>query len=90
LDHITQKINFGTWEISADNGVDKVTVSAYAPKEKFMDLQFMTPEGKIFHDMETLTGHVTVKIYQGNLLGWKLIDTLTSEYAGIEYGDWKL
>jgi tocopherol cyclase len=90
FDHINQKINFGTWEISADNGVDKVTVSAYAPKEKFMDLQFMTPEGKIFHDMETLTGHVTVKIYQGTLFGWKLIDTLTSEYAGIEYGDWKL
>jgi tocopherol cyclase len=87
FDHITQTINFGTWEISADNGADKITISASAPKDKFMDLQFMTPEGKIFHDFETLTGHVTVKIYEKHLLQWKLTDTLTSEFAGIEYGD---
>jgi tocopherol cyclase len=87
LDHIVQNIKFGTWEISADNGADKVTVSAFAPKEKFMDLQFMTPDGKVFHDLETLTGQVTVKIYKRKLLKWDLVDTLTSDYAGIEYGD---
>lgn len=86
LDRITQTINFGTWEISAENGNDRVDVSANAPKEKFMDLQFMTPKGQIFHDYETLTGHVTVKIYQRHLLKWKLKETLTSEFAGIEYG----
>jgi tocopherol cyclase len=87
FDHINQTIKFGTWEISADNGIDKVTISANAPKDQFMDLQFMTPEGKIFHDFETLTGHVTVKIYEHRLFQWKLVDTLTSEFAGIEYGD---
>lgn len=87
FDHITQKINFGTWEISAENNFNKVTVSASAPKEQFMDLPFVTPEGKVFHDFETLTGHVEVKIYDRHLFKWKLVDTLTSEFAGIEYGE---
>ena len=86
LDIIKTDVSFGKWEMSGQNAHQKVTISAYAPKEKFMDLQFVTPEGDVFHDYETLTGSVKVNIYEKHLLKWDLVDTLTSEYAGIEYG----
>jgi tocopherol cyclase len=86
LDIVKTDISFGKWEMSGQNERYKVTVSANAPKEKFMDLQFVTPEGSVFHDYETLTGQVTVKIYHKQLFKWTLVDTLTSDYAGIEYG----
>ena len=87
FDRIKETINFGTWEISAENDFNKVEISASAPKDKFMDLQFTTPDGKTFHDFETLTGKVTVKIYERELFQWKLTDTLHSNFAGIEYGN---
>ncbi|MGZ3788096.1 MAG: tocopherol cyclase family protein [Bacteriovorax sp.] len=86
LDIVKTDISFGKWEMSGENDKYKVTVSAYAPKEKFMDLKFVTPKGLVFHDYETLTGKVIVKIYHKRLVQWKLVDTLTSNYAGIEYG----
>lgn len=86
LDSIKTDISMGKWEMSGENNKYKVTVSAYAPPEKFMDLKFITPEGEVFHDYEALDGQVTVKIYQRGVLKWNLIDTLTSDYAGIEYG----
>lgn len=86
LDRVKTDISFGRWEVSGENDRYKVTVSAHAPKEKFMDLQFVTPEGEVFHDYETLTGKVTVKIYHRKFFEWKLVETLTSDFAGIEYG----
>lgn len=86
LDKVKTDVSWGKWEMSGENDRYKVTVSAHAPKEKFMDLQFVMPDGKVFHDYETLTGKVTVKIYHKSLLRWKLVDTLTSDFAGIEYG----
>lgn len=85
-------INFGTWEVTGINKNVKIEVSAYAPKEDFMDLQFMTPQGEVFHDYETLTGKVTVKLYKKKSKfskKWKLIETLTSDFAGIEYGSFE-
>lgn len=87
LDIVKVDINFGKWEIEAQNKFQKIEISAFAPKDKFMDLQFMTPEGEIFHDFETLTGSVTVKIFKRNFLKWTLIETLYSDEAGIEYGE---
>ncbi len=89
LDDIDLNINFGTWEVTATNGRHKVEISAYAPPENFMDLQFTTPEGVIFHDWEALIGKVTVKLYKkhGFLIPrYELIDVLESDFAGIEYG----
>ncbi len=86
LDLVKTNVSMGTWEVSGENGQYKVTVSATAPKEKFMDLQFVTPTGEVFHDYETLTGKATVKLYQKRLLRWTLLDTLTTDFAGIEYG----
>lgn len=86
LDRVETDISFGKWEMSGENEKYKVTVSASAPKEKFMDLKFVTPNGDVFHDYETLTGKVVVKVYHKSLVNWKLVDTLTSDYAGIEYG----
>ncbi len=92
LDRVKIDINFGKWEVTAQNRKYKVEVSAYAPKEAFMDLQFMTPTGEIFHDYETLTGKMSVKLYRrkrtsrSRVPSWTLIDTLDSDTAGIEYG----
>lgn len=86
LDIVKTDVSMGKWEVSGENPNVRVTVSAMAPKEKFMDLQFLTPQGKVFHDYETLTGNVIVKIYRKRFLKWVLSDTLTSDYAGIEYG----
>lgn len=89
FDHVAIDINFGKWEVTAYDRNYKVEVSAYAPPEKFMDLQFMSPNGVIFHDYEALNGDLTLKLYKRQKLKkkkWLLIDTLTSNFAGIEYG----
>lgn len=89
FDKVKIDINFGKWEVVAHDGVYKLEISATAPKESFMDLQFMTPTGEIFHDYETLTGKMTVKLYEktGLLIKkWKLKETLYSDMTGIEYG----
>jgi tocopherol cyclase len=86
LDIIKTNVSMGQWEVSGENREVKITVDASAPKESFMDLRFLTPDGNIFHDYETLTGKVTVKIFRKKRLKWVLSDTLTSDFAGIEYG----
>lgn len=87
FDNVKVDINFGKWEITASNKNNKIEISAFAPKESFMDLKFVTPTGEVFHDYETLTGEVTIKLYQRDLLKWNLIGTLYSDAAGIEYGE---
>ncbi|MEI8346127.1 MAG: tocopherol cyclase family protein [Pseudomonadota bacterium] len=92
LDKVSMDINWGKWEIDAQKWDQsyRIKISAWAPKEKFLDLKFMTPEGKVYHDYETLTGQVSVWLYRNAgraaAPSWKLMDTLTSDYAGIEYG----
>ncbi len=87
FDRVRVDINFGKWNVYATNGKHKVVISAWAPPESFMDLKFMTPEGEIFHDYETLTGYLKVELYKKKgFFGWKLMETLESYYAGIEYG----
>jgi len=89
LDKVTVDITFGRWEVTgvSRDGQNKIEISAYAPPEAFMDLQFMTPEGVIFHDYEALLGEVVVKLYGLNVMGeWELKDALHSSYAGIEFG----
>lgn len=89
LDQVKIDINFGKWEVVGINPTHKIEIKAHAPKESFMDLQFMTPQGEVFHDYETLTGDVEVKLYKRvGLFGreFVLVDTLTSNFTGIEYG----
>ena len=92
LDHVHMNINFGKWEMVAEDSmfINRIEISAWAPEEKFLDLKFMTPEGTIFHDYETLTGYVKVKLYHnvGSFFApsWELLDILESRFAGIEYG----
>lgn len=89
LDQVKVDINFGKWEVS---GVDrqrrtKIEVTAHAPPEAFMDLQFMTPDGVVFHDYEALLGELTVRLYTREPLeDWTLKETLHSVHAGIEFG----
>jgi tocopherol cyclase len=89
FDKVKIDINFGKWEVLAHDGRYKLEIIASAPKESFMDLQFMTPTGEIFHDYETLTGELTVKIYERKGIirtDWELKETLFSDMTGIEYG----
>lgn len=83
-------INYGKWEIigTSKKGY-KIVINAHAPKEKFMLLKFMSPQGVEFKDYETLNGHVDVALYQfraGSEKPWNLITQVTSEFAGIEWG----
>lgn len=87
LDRVKVDINFGKWEVFAEHKNDKVVISAFAPKEKFLDIPFTSPTGEVFHDYETLTGVVTLKLYHRDSGEWKLVDTLYSDTAGIEYGE---
>lgn len=84
LQLVRTDVTFGRWKILAMDSKYKIEIEASAPKEKFMDLQFVTPSGEVFHDYETLTGKVTVKLYERR--GMKLLADLVSHYAGIEFG----
>jgi tocopherol cyclase len=90
FDRIKININFGTWEVTAWDRNYKLEIKAFAPKESFLDLEFMTPEGEVFHDYETLRGNVEIKIYKKQRRfgpdRWILQDTLKSNNTGIEYG----
>ena len=75
----------------AKNPELKLEIEATAPSEKFMDIQFVTPTGEVFHDYETLTGHLSVKVYKRkdpgfSLNSYEFLTVLTSDQAGIEYG----
>ncbi len=89
FDYVKVDINFGKWEVEAENLKYRVEISAFAPESRFMDLQFMTPTGEIFHDYEALIGSVKLKLYKKKgrfFRDWDLVDTLYSDFAGIEYG----
>lgn len=89
FDTVKIDINYGKWEVVAHDRNIKLEISATAPKSDFMDLQFMTPEGEIFHDYETLKGKMIVKIYEKKgfiFKKWVLKETVYSDMAGIEYG----
>jgi len=80
-------VDFGTWNIMAVNRDGyKIEIEASAPCESFMDLVFATPDGNLFHDYETLTGALTVKLYEWDFCQYRLLETLMSDFAGIEYG----
>ncbi len=86
LNSVKSKICFGKWEVIAENKETRLELEATAPKESFMDLPFLTPQGEIFHDMETLSGKMTVRFYEKTLVGLNLVTTLTTDFAGLEYG----
>lgn len=91
LNYIRQDIKFGKWEIEAINLTHKIVISASAPKESFMDLIFLTPDGKLFHDYEALLGKVDVHLYERSFYNrkmWKKIGSFHSNFAGIEYGSY--
>jgi tocopherol cyclase len=81
-------VSFGTWEVDAINKDGyRIKVTAEAPCDSFLDLVFQTPQGVRFHDFETLTGSLTVKLFEWNADRWQLLETLHSDFAGIEYGN---
>lgn len=86
LNYINSKISYGTWKINAANFSHAITINAYAPIKSFMDLQFVTPTGEIFHDYETLNGYVDVKLFKKVGLNFYPVLNLHSKYAGIEFG----
>jgi len=80
-------IDFGTWKVVSVNRQGyKVEIEARAPCDSFMDLVFPTPQGTFFDDFETLTGTLTLRLYKLEGLHYRLMDTLHSDFAGIEYG----
>lgn len=80
-------IRWGRWEIQAENrSGQRIEVSAYAPKEKFMLLPFQTPDGPIFNDYETLSGSLKIKLFEKTQSKWQLVAELNSDHAGIEWG----
>lgn len=82
-DIVTVDVNFGKWEVNARNKWgERMQISAYAPREKFLLLQFMTPQGKMYNDYEALKGNIKVKLYKGA----KLLADLETAEGGIEFG----
>jgi|GEM_PF-515538 len=83
-------INYGHWEIEADKPNVRIKISARAPKEKFMDLQFVTPQGPTFHDYEALQGDLDVELYERKtpIEPWHLKAHLQSHHAGLEFGSY--
>ena len=82
-------MQLGRWDISAVNTSYKLNIHAEADPSKMMDLPFATPEGKIFHDYETLNGNLHVELYKKKVLGprWeKIVDLSTPNSAGLELG----
>jgi tocopherol cyclase len=90
LDLVQVNIRFGTWKVEAINTEGcRITIEASAPCDSFTDIMFVTPQGEVFHDFETLTGELTVRLYErsaGWNSEWRLTETLWSDFAGIEYG----
>ncbi len=79
-------LDLGHWEITATGFKYRLKVKASAERDQMMDLQFPTPNGKIFHDYETLNGKLRVQLYQ-NQIGWKkIVDLSTETTAGLEFG----
>jgi tocopherol cyclase len=82
-DLVSVDVNFGKWEVSARNKKgERMEISAYAPREKFLLLQFMTPQGKMYNDYEALSGSINVKLYKDS----ELIADLETDDGGIEFG----
>lgn len=80
-------VDFGTWQILAVNTEGyTVEINAHAPCDSFMDIPFITPDNILFHDYETLTGTIEIKLYEQDGCRDRLIDTLVSDFGGIEYG----
>ncbi len=80
-------IDFGTWRIQSINRQGyMINIEARAPCDSFMDLVFPTPQNEFFNDFETLTGTVTLRLYKFEGLDLRLLETLHSDFAGIEYG----
>lgn len=83
------KITMGRWQITATNFNYHLKVTAEADPNQMMDLQFQTPDGKIFHDYETLHGAIRVELFERKpfTLNWeKIADLSTQNKAGLELG----
>lgn len=90
-DFVDTNIRFGKWEATAINQKgDKIEISAFAPKEKFMVLKFLTPQGKVFYDYEALQGKIEINLYRRKkwwfIPYWSLVAELSTEAGGIEFG----
>jgi tocopherol cyclase len=82
-DRVDMDIRWGKWEVSASNqNGDRIVISAFAPKEKFLLLPFDTPESGRFYDYEALAGHMAVTFTPRD----GSPETLETESAGIEWG----
>lgn len=86
LNLVKSEINFGKWKISAMNKTHLIRIEASAPVDSFMDLQFMSPHGEIFHDYETLNGKLEIKLYRRIGPKFQFVETLNSNHTGIEFG----
>ncbi len=89
LNPVLIDIYFGNWYAKAMNDKYLIEVRALAAKDDFLDLEFMTPAGDIFHDFEALMGTLEVKLFKRPSrlsLAWELVDTLYSDFGGIEFG----
>lgn len=79
----------GSWNVTASDGFKKLEVTAWVDPKDMMDLQFHTPDGKIFHDYETLCGNLHVKLFERKalLFPWeKVVDLTSIQKAGLELG----
>ncbi|MBI5743990.1 MAG: hypothetical protein HY952_05525 [Elusimicrobia bacterium] len=82
-DVIKLDINFGKWEVTARNRRgERLAISAWAPREKFLLLKFMAPQGKEFYDYEALKGNIKVRLYEND----QLTADLETDEGGIEFG----
>ena len=80
-------IDFGTWRLRSVNQPGyMIEIEATAPCASLMDIVFMAPQNILFHDFETLTGALTLRLYKLQGPQYRILETLHSDFAGIEYG----
>lgn len=85
--YIDYDIKMGSWNITAIQPNYKIELQASCDLDELMDLEFITPGGQVFHDYETLTGTLSVKLYERSFFRWKEIASLSSiDTAGLELG----
>src|SRR3989338_4639296 len=83
------EIEMGKWSLTALHRFHRIEVTASEEIPEMLDLPFYTPGGETFHDYETLTGKIHVKLYKRKplMMGWeKIADLSTQDKAGLELG----
>ncbi len=84
---INYEIEPGQWQIEARKGRYKIVIEASCDLDELINLMNPTVDGGLKpYTWETVTGDVTISLYEKRGLQWAEIVTATSDLAGLEFG----